>query len=169
MNARLVHVVAMTRGGVIGAQGGMPWRMSSDMKHFKASTWGKPMVMGRKTYDSIGKPLPGRETIVVTRDASFAAPGVLVAHDVPSALALAQERARAMGADEIAVIGGGEIFRQSMGAADALLVTELDFDRDGDTTYPAIDPGQWRETSRVAHPQGQRDDAAFTIVRYERR
>lgn len=170
MSARLVHVVAMTRGRVIGAKGGMPWRMSSDLKHFKAATWGKPMVMGRKTFEAIGKPLPGRESIVVTRDPAFVAPeGVHVARDLAAALALAQARAEAMGAQEIAVIGGGEIFRETMARADELLVTELDFDREGDTFYPAIDGAIWREASRVAHPQGPKDDAAFAVVRYVRR
>lgn len=169
MSARLVHVVAMTRGAVIGAKGAMPWRMSSDLKHFKAATWGKPMVMGRKTFESIGRPLPGRESIVVTRARDFVVPGVLVAHDVPSALALAQDHAKAMGANEIAVIGGGEIFRQTLAQTDELLVTELDLDRDGDAHYPPIDAKVWRETSRVAHPKGERDDAAFSVVRYVRR
>lgn len=169
MSARLVHVVAMARGGVIGADGAMPWRMSSDLKHFKAATWGKPMVMGRKTFAAIGRVLPGRESIVVSRDPSFAAPGALVARDLPGALALAQKRAKAMGADEIAVIGGGEIFRATMDRADELIVTFLDLDREGDTFYPPIDPARWREASRVAHPQGPKDDAAFTVARYLRR
>lgn len=169
MTARVVHVVAVTRSGAIGAKGGMPWKMSSDLKHFKAATMGKPMVMGRKTFASIGRPLPGRESIVATRDPGFSAPGVLTARDVPSAMALARTRAAAMGADEIAVIGGGEIFRQTMDQADALLVTELDLDPDGDTFYPAIEPEVWREASRIAYPRGERDDAAFAVVRYVRR
>lgn len=169
MSARLVLVAAMTRDGVIGAQGGMPWRMSSDLKHFKAATWGKPMVMGRKTFASIGKPLPGRESIVVTRDPHYAAAGAWVARDLDSALALAQAQAQRMGADEIAVIGGGEIFRQTMARADALLITELDLERAGDTRFPAIDSAVWREASRRAHPAGPRDDAGFSIVRYLRR
>ena len=174
MSARIVHVVAMTRAGVIGAAGAMPWRMSSDLKHFKAATMGKPMVMGRKTFAAIGRPLPGRESIVVTRDPSFATPGVTVpsvyvARDLPAALALAQARAVALGADEIAVIGGGEIFRETMDVADELLVTELDLERDGDTFYPAIDPGLWRQASRIVHPRGERDDASFTVLRYLRR
>ena len=166
VSARIVHVVAMTLGGVIGDKGAMPWRMSSDLKHFKAATWGKPMVMGRKTFEAIGKPLPGRESIVVTRDPAFAPPGVLIARDVPSALALARKRADAMGAQEIAVIGGGEIFRETMDLADELIVTHLDLERKGDTFYPVIDGGVWRETSRVPHSQGPKDDAAFTVVRY---
>jgi dihydrofolate reductase len=169
VSARLVLVAAMTRDGVIGAQGGMPWRMSSDLKHFKAATWGKPMVMGRKTFASIGKPLPGRESIVVTRDPHFAAAGAWVARDLDAALALAQAQALRMGADEIAVIGGGEIFRQTMARADALLITELDLERAGDTRFPTIDAGVWRETAREAQPAGPRDDAGFAIIRYDRR
>lgn len=169
MSARIVHVVAMTRAGVIGAAGAMPWRMSSDLKHFKAATMGKPMVMGRKTFEAIGKPLPGRDSIVATRDPTFGTPGVYVARDLPAALALAQARALALGADEIAVIGGGEIFRETMDVADELLVTELDLERDGDTFYPAIDPGLWRQASRIVHPRGERDDASFAVLRYLRR
>ncbi len=159
----------MTPDRVIGAAGDMPWRMSSDLKHFKAATMGKPMVMGRKTFQSIGRPLPGRESIVVTRDPSFSYPGVFVANDVAAAMALAQERAAAMGAQEIAVIGGGEIFRQTLDQADELIITELDLSREGDAFYPAIDPAIWREASRVAHPRGERDDASFSVVRLVRR
>ena len=96
----LVFVAAVARNGIIGANGGLPWRLSSDLKRFKALTWGKPLVMGRKTFESIGRALPGRETIVVTRDPAFAPSGVFVAHELDAGLVLARERARAMGADE---------------------------------------------------------------------
>lgn len=169
MSARIVLIAAATRSGVIGADGAMPWRMSSDLKHFKAATLGKPLLMGRKTFASIGAPLPGRETIVLTRDPRFTAPGVLIVHDVASALRLGRARAAAMGADEVMVAGGGDVYRQTMAAADALVMTELALERDGDARFPAIDPAIWRETSRQAYERGPRDDADYAIVRYERR
>jgi dihydrofolate reductase len=169
VSARIVLIAATTRSGVIGADGAMPWRMSSDLKHFKAATMGKPLLMGRKTYASIGQPLPGRETIVLTRDPRFTAPGVLIVHDVGSGLRLARARAASMGASEAMVAGGGEVYRQTMDAADALLITELDLERAGDTRFPAIDPALWRLVSRVAHERGPRDEADFAVLRYERR
>ena len=136
----LVLVAAVARNGVIGADHGLPWRLSSDLKRYKALTWGKPMVMGRKTYLTIGRALPGRETIVVTRDPGFAAPDVLVAHDLQAALTLAAERARAMGASEIIVAGGGEIYAQTIALAERLFITEVALDAEGETRFPPIDP-----------------------------
>jgi dihydrofolate reductase len=164
-----VLVAAVARNGVIGSDQGLPWRLSSDMKRYRALTWGKPMVMGRKTYLTIGRALPGRETIVVTRDRGFAAPGVLVAHDLEAALGLAAERARAMGASEIVVAGGGEIYAQTIGRAERLLITEVALDAKGKTHFPPIDPAQWREVSREKGERGPRDEADFVFVDYERR
>lgn len=165
----LVHVVAVGRNGVIGGEGGLLWRLPSDLKRFKAITMGRPIVMGRKTFASIGKPLPGRETIVLTRDPGFAAPGVAAAGDLDAALALASERGRAMGAPEIIVAGGGELYRQTLAHAARLDVTEVDLAPEGDATYPIVDPALWREVSRTSHPRGEKDDASFTVVVYERR
>lgn len=165
----LVHVVAVGRNGVIGGEDGLLWRLPSDLKRFKAITMGKPMLMGRKTFATIGKPLPGRETIVLTRDAGFAAPGVVAACDIDTAVALASERGRAMGAPEIIVAGGGELYRQTLARAVRLDVTEVDLAPEGEATYPAVDPAQWREVSRTPHPRGEKDDASFTVVVYERR
>jgi len=165
----LVLVAAVARNGVIGSNGGLPWRLSSDMKHYKARTWGKPMVMGRKTFDSIGRALPGRETIVVTRDPAFVSPGVFVAHDVDAGLALAAERARTMGVDEIIVAGGGEIYAQTIARANRLSITEVALDAEGEARFPPIDPKQWREVRREAGERGPRDDADFAFVEYERR
>ena len=165
----LVHVVAVGRNGVIGGDGRLPWRLPSDLKRFKAITMGKPMLMGRKTFATIGKPLPGRETIVLTRDASFAAAGVVAACDLDAALALASERGRVMGASEVIVAGGGELYRQTLARAVRLDVTEVDLAPKGDATYPALDPAQWREVSRTPHARGEKDDASFTVVVYERR
>ena len=162
-------IAAVARNGVIGGDNRLLWRLRTDLQHFKARTLGKPLVMGRKTFQSIGKPLPGRETIVVTRDASFAAPGVHVAHDVEAALALAATIARRMGADEIIIAGGGELYRQTMGRADRLAITEVNLAPAGDVTFPAIDPAQWREGARAAHPAGEHDESSFVFVDYVRR
>jgi dihydrofolate reductase len=169
MKAPLAIVAAVARNGVIGANNGLPWRLSTDMKRFKALTWGKPLVMGRKNFQSIGRPLPGRETIVVTRDPAFAPSGVIVARELDAALDLASERARAMGADEIIVAGGGEIYAQTIADASRLFITEVGLDAEGDVRFPPIDPGQWREVRREKGERGPRDEADFTFVDYERR
>jgi dihydrofolate reductase len=162
-------IVAMARNRVIGGDNRLIWKLSSDQKRFRTLTWGKPLIMGRKTFDSIGKPLPGRETIVVTRDPGFAPAGVRVAHDVDAALSLAGEIAGEMKADEIMVAGGGEIYRQTIGRADRLYLTEVDLTPDGDAHFPAIDPAHWREVSRERGVRTDRDDAEFTYVDYVRR
>jgi dihydrofolate reductase len=168
-DAPLVLVAAVARNGVIGASQGLPWRLSSDLKRYKALTWGKPMVMGRKTYLTIGRALAGRETIVLTRDPGFAAPGVFVAHELDAALDLAAERARAMGASEIIIAGGGEIYAETIAQAERLLITEVALDAKGETRFPPIDPGQWREVWRENGERGPRDEADFAFVEYERK
>lgn len=165
----LVLVAAVARNGVIGANGGLPWRLSSDLKRFKALTWGKPLVMGRKTFASIGRALPGRDTIAVTHDPAFASPGVLVAHSVEEALDLAAERAHAMGADHIIIAGGGEIYAQTIARAARLFVTEVALDAEGEARFPPINLREWRETARKTGERGPRDDANFAFVEYERR
>jgi dihydrofolate reductase len=165
----LVLVAAVARNGIIGANGGLPWRLSSDLKRFKALTWGKPLVMGRKTFESIGRALPGRETIVVTRDRSFAPVGVVVVHELDAGLDLAAERARAMDADEIIIGGGGEIYAQTIARASRLFITEVALDADGEARFPPIDRQEWRETSRETGERGARDEAHYAFVSYERR
>jgi dihydrofolate reductase len=162
-------IAAVARNGVIGSSGALPWRLSSDLKHFKAVTMGKALVMGRKTYQSIGGPLSGRTIVVVTRDSAFAAEGILVARDVDEALSLAQAAARAGGADEIVVAGGGEIYAQTVGRASRLHLTEVDVAPEGDAHFPPIDLAQWREVSRRKGERGPRDEADFAFVEYERR
>lgn len=162
-------IAAIARNRVIGAGNRLLWRLPTDLRRFRESTLGKPVLMGRKTYDSIGKPLPGRDTIVVTRDRGFAAPGVFVAHSVEAALALAAERAAAMGAEAIAVAGGGEIYAATLPLADRLLLTEVDLAPEGDAFFPAIDPEAWRETRREARLRGPKDEAEFAFVDRERR
>ncbi len=146
MSVRLCLVVAVARNGVIGARGGLAWRISDDLKWFKSATMGKPMVMGRKTFDSIGKVLPGRDNIVVTRAPDFTAEGVYIARRLESALELAGHCAGARGVDEIAVIGGGEIYAQSIARADRIYLTRVDAEIEGDTYFPALDSGDWDET-----------------------
>ncbi len=162
-------VAAVARNGVIGANNGLPWRLSSDLKRFKALTWGKPLVMGRKTYLTIPRALPGRETIVLTRDPDFAPVGVRIAHELKAALDLAAQRACAMGAEEIVVAGGAEIYAQTMARASRLHITEVELDAGGDARFPPIDPGQWREVRRRKGERGPRDEADFAFVDYERR
>jgi dihydrofolate reductase len=166
---RDVLVAAVARNGIIGANGGLPWRLSSDLKRFKALTWGKPLVMGRKTFESIGRALPGRETIVVTRDPAFAPSGVLVVHNLDTALDLAAERAHAVGVDEIIIGGGAEIYAQTIARASRLFITEIALDAEGEARFPPIDPQEWREISRETGERGPRDDADFAFVSYERR
>jgi dihydrofolate reductase len=164
----LVLVAAVARNGVIGANGRLPWRLSSDLKRFKALTWGKPLVMGRKTFESIGRPLPGRDTIVVTRDPAFAPTYVFLAHELDAALDLAADRAKVMGADEVIIGGGGEIYAQTIARATRLFITEVSLDAEGEARFPPIDPQKWREISRETGERGARDDADFTFVSYER-
>ena len=145
---------------MIGRDNGLPFRQSSDLKRFKALTMGKPVVMGRKTYLSIGKPLPGRTNIVVSRDRGFAAPGVVVAGSLDAALAAARGDALRRGADEIVVIGGTDIFAQSMPLADRMEITHVHMRPAGDTHFPPIDAARWREVARSEHPAGPKDEAA---------
>ena len=164
----LVFVVAVARNNVIGRDGALPWRVHSDLKRFRAATMGKPMIMGRKTFASVGKALPGRETIVVTRDTSFAVPGVFVVHDIPNALTLAEERARAMGASEVAVAGGAQIFSALLPLADRIILTEIDLAPEGTEFWSGLNPQDWRETAREVVPRGPNDDAGFIVRTMER-
>lgn len=162
-------VVAVAENGVIGRGGGLPWRLSSDLKRFKADTMGKPIIMGRKTYESVGRPLPGRLNIVVTRDPAWRAEGVQTAPSLEDALTLARVRARCMtGADEICVIGGGEIFRDALPVADRLRVTHVLAEMEGDVFFPQIDPALWRPVRAEEFPAGEKDSHATRYVIYER-
>jgi len=166
---QIVLIAGVAENGVIGRGGAMPWRLKSDMRHFRALTLGKPVVMGRKTYLSLSiKPLPGRTNIVVSRDANFTAPGVLVAPSLEAALAAARGDAMRRGADAVMVIGGVEIYAQAMPLADRLEITRIHVSPEGDALFPAIDPAVWRETGRGEHPLADGDDYPFAIVRYER-
>jgi dihydrofolate reductase len=163
-----ILVAAIADNGVIGRDNKLPWRLKSDLQYFKRVTMGKPVVMGRKTYLSIGKPLPGRTNIVVTRDASFSAPGVITAPSIPEAMKIARLDAEKRGADAIAVIGGTEIFEQTIGEADRLVLTRVHMSPDGESTFPPIDPKIWREIERSEQPRGEGDDCGFTYLTYIR-
>jgi dihydrofolate reductase len=140
----------VARNGTIGADGGLPWHLPADLKRFKALTMGHPMVMGRRTYDSIGRALPGRRTIVVTRDPDWSVPGVTVAHSVDEAVDLALDGSDGTppGARLVLVVGGGDIYRQTIGRADRLELTHVDADVVGDTRFPDIDPARWQVANR---------------------
>jgi dihydrofolate reductase len=135
-------VAAVASNGVIGADGGLPWHLPDDLRRFKALTMGHTMIMGRRTFESIGRALPGRVSIVVTRDAGWTAPGVTVAHSVDEALALAGP------GSEVMVVGGGEVYRQTLDLADRLEITHVDVDAVGDTRFPEIDPAVWQLGAR---------------------
>ncbi len=164
----LVLVAAVADNGVIGRDNGLPFRQSSDLKRFKALTWGKPLVMGRKTFLSIGRPLPGRTSIVVTRDRAFAAAGAVAAGSLERALEVARGDALRRGADEIAVIGGTDIFTQTMPLADRLEITHVHSRPDGDVSFPEIDARIWQAAARSDHPAGPQDEAAFSYATYTR-
>jgi dihydrofolate reductase len=164
----IILVVAVAENGVIGRDNQLPWRIKSDLKFFKSVTLNKPVVMGRKTYRSIGKPLPGRTNIVITRQQDFAAPGILVAPGIDQALSAARGDALRRGADAIAVIGGTEIFAQTLPLADRLILTLVHANPPGDTYFPPVDPAVWREAERLPQPKGPDDEYGFTIVNYER-
>ncbi len=151
-------VVAVSKNGVIGREGGLPWHISSDLKRFKEITMGKPVVMGRKTWESLPRrPLPGRRNIVITRSKDFVADGAEVAATPEEALRLSGD------VPEVAVIGGGEIYRLFWPLVDRLYLTEVDLEVGGDTHFPAVSPAEWREVGREVHPRGEKDSAAFTL------
>lgn len=164
MSAIISLVLARADNGVIGANNAIPWRIPEDMKRFKAITLGKPIVMGRKTWDSFPKkPLPGRTNIVITRDATWKAEGAVVVHSLDEALV----RARSENPQEIAIIGGAEIYRQALPLADLIHLTEVHVDAGGDVSIPDFDAAHWRETARENHatPDGLR----YSYVTLERR
>jgi dihydrofolate reductase len=161
-------IVAVSQNGVIGRDGDMPWRLSSDLKRFKALTLGKPVVMGRKCFQSIGRPLPGRPNIVVTRDRAFTAAGVEVVRSLDEGLALAEKRAVALGVQEVCVIGGGEIYRQAMDLVDVLHVTHIEAVIEGDTTFPAIDPEIWKAGEAEYVAAGEKDSHPTRFMTYSR-
>src|SRR5216684_594668 len=165
----LVLVAAVAENGVIGRAGGLPWRLKTDLKRFRALTVGHPVVMGRKTYLSFGKPLKNRTTIVVTRDPEFAAAGIVVAPSLETAMEVAEGDALRRGAAAIVVGGGADIYSKTIDKAARLEITRVHVQPEGDTVFPGIDPAQWREAARQDYAAGPDDEAPFTALTYERR
>jgi len=168
MTPSLCLIVAAADNNVIGHDGKMPWHISSELKYFRARTLGKPVIMGRKTFQSIGKPLPGRDNIVISRDASFSAAGTTVATSLDAAIAAAQVAAAASGAQEIMVIGGSDIFRQALPLADRIYLTRVAATPAGDTFFPALDPLQWKRVGQSEIPANEADRIRATACVYER-
>lgn len=159
---RITLVVAMDEAGVIGADGDMPWHLPADLRHFKRVTLGKPVLMGRRTHESIGRPLPGRLNLVLTRDRHLVAPGCDVVHDMDQALAAAE------GVPELMVIGGAEIFRLFLPRADRILLTRVHGRFSGDTWFPDPDLADWKEVSREDFPADARNPHAYSFQELER-
>ena len=168
MQVDIIIIAAVAENGVIGRGNALPWRLKSDMAHFRNLTMGKPVVLGRKTYASIGKPLAGRTTIVISRDENFRAPGIAVAPNFESALATARGDALRRNAPAIIVAGGADIYGQALPLATRLVITEVHKRVDGDASFPAIDAKLWRETARSEQKPGPQDEAGFALVVYER-
>lgn len=169
-----VGPVARARNGVIGRAGALPWRLKSDLALFKQTTLFKPVIMGRKTWESLPRrPLPGRMNLVLTRDGSYAeqpvAKGAVVCEQFAEALAIAREQAEEDGAEEVCVIGGADLFALALPKARRLYLTEVDVDAEGDVVMPPIDERDWTEVRREAHPAGPDDDHAFVFRVLERR
>jgi dihydrofolate reductase len=165
----ILIIAAVADNGVIGRGNTLPWRLKSDMQHFRSQTMGKPVVMGRKTYLSIGKPLAGRTTIVVSRDRAFVAPGIVVAPSLDAALVAARGDALRRNADAIVIAGGAEIYAQALPLATQLTVTHVHKEVDGDARFPAIDPNRWQKSSRDTPQRDAEDEVDFDFVTYERR
>jgi dihydrofolate reductase len=165
---KIVLVAAVGENGVIGRDGQLPWRLRSDLQHFKRLTINKPVIMGRKTFESIGRLLPDRTNIVLSRDLSQKAPGAVHANSFDAALAYARDDANKRGVGEIMIIGGADVFALAMPRADRLEITRVHASPEGDVKFPPIDQLQWREVHRELHPRGPHDDLAFTILTYER-
>ena len=166
----LAIVVARARNGVIGLAGGLPWRLRSDMALFKATTLGKPVIMGRKTWDSLQlQPLPGRTNIVLSRDEEFEPEGAVVCGRWDEALAIAREQAAEDGAPEVCAIGGEAIFALALPKARRLYLTEVDAEPDGDARFPPFDEAAWTQVRREVYPAGDRDDHPFSFRVLERR
>ena len=167
--AEVSIIVAVAKNGVIGASGDMPWKLSTDLKRFKQLTMGKVMIMGRKTFDSIGKALPGRATVVVTRNPEWQAEGVVPVSSLEAAMELSEEIAKGAEMDEICIVGGGQIYKQAMDVADILHVTKVLASPSGDTMFPPIDGTKFELVSQESVPAGEKDDVDTEYCVYRRR
>ncbi|WP_240724749.1 dihydrofolate reductase [Onishia niordana] len=160
-------IAAMSRNRVIGVDNQLPWYLPEDLKFFKVMTQGKPLVMGRKTFESIGRPLPGRRNIVVTRDPDFEHPGVSVCHDLVSALDLADQQAIIDGVEEIMVMGGAQIYAQALPYASRLYLTEVDITLEGDAFFPELEKASWRQ-EQVVDGEPAEGQPAYAFCQYQR-
>lgn len=161
--SRLSIIVAMANNRVIGANNTLPWHLPADLKHFKSLTMGHHMIMGRKTYESIGKPLPGRTSVVVTRNADYSVPGVIVTSSLEAAISACGDD------EEIFVIGGAELYRQAIDLADRIYLTEIDADIPGDAHFTEFDRKTWQETGRVSHTPDEKNRYFYHFVVYDRK
>ncbi|MET3559836.1 dihydrofolate reductase [Bartonella japonica] len=162
-------IAAVAENGVIGHEGVMPWRLSTDLQRFKALTFGKPVIMGRKTWDSLGRPLPGRTNIVITHNPSFTAEGATIAHSLSQACSIAEKVASQNGANAVFVIGGGEIFKQALPIADKIFLTEILSSIKGDSFFPIFDKEKWTIVQTQYIPEGDNDSHPTCFVVYERK
>lgn len=165
----IVIVAAVADNGIIGRDNELPWRLPSDLKRFRTMTLNRPIIMGRKTFESIGRPLPGRTNIVVSRNPSFLAEGIIPATSLLDAIEIARADADHRGVDEVAIIGGGSIYAEALPIADRLAMTEVHASPAGDAFFPEIDPSVWIETSRVRFEPAANDDHGFSFVTYDAR
>ena len=162
MTPSITLVVAVADNGVIGRDNKMPWHLPADLAHFKLLTWGKPIVMGRRTYESIGRPLPGRTNVVVTRGPAWSRPGVVVAHSLEAAFAAAKA------APEVMVIGGAQLYAESLPRATRIEYTRVHGTPEGDTRFAPLDLSRWREVARHEHPADARNAYALSFISYVR-
>lgn len=161
-------IVAATRNQVIGRDNQMPWHLPADLRYFKQRTLGKPIIMGRKTWESLGRPLPGRLNIVVTRQTDIALEGAEVFADLQAAIQRGQEWASEQGVDEVMVIGGGQLYQQALALTQRVYLTRIDLELEGDTFFPVLDAQQWQQTEAQAHP-AQDQEPGYTFEVWQRR
>ncbi|WP_142416502.1 dihydrofolate reductase [Bartonella massiliensis] len=169
MTISICLIAAVAENGVIGHEGTMPWHLSTDLQRFKALTLGKPIIMGRKTWDSIGRPLLGRTNIVITRDRTFSAEGAVVVHSLSQACSLAKSVAAQNDVEEIFIIGGGEIFQQGFSLADKIFLTKVLASIEGDSFFPVFDKEKWTIVQTQDIPKGDKDSHPTHFVVYERK
>lgn len=155
-------IVAMDNSGLIGRDGALPWRLSSDLKRFKSITMGKPVVMGRKTHESIGRPLPGRENVIITRNRNYTAAGCTVLHSMDSMYSRFRDE------PEIMIMGGSELYRQTLDQAQRIYLTEVHAECEGDTRFPEFDRSAWHETEREDHNADEKNEYDYSFVILER-
>lgn len=162
-------IAAVAENGVIGRDGDLPWRIKSELQYFKKTTLGKILIHGRRSFAALGKALPGRDNIVITRDKNYAAEGVFVVHSLDEALALAQKIATEKNIDEVFIAGGAEIYKETLPRADRLYLTDVHMTPEGDTFFPAFDRGEWLETTREFHKAATGEAADYTLTVLERK